>query len=147
MDNDVYYKYLLFNIQLTECFFFLSGFSFIDSDNSQDRRGNKGTIFYSTLPLPPAHKHWNIYLQLCIWDDYHIFLIATLVLARLLFDEIYRLMELPFEWVIDDAMFICLLDELILSFLLQRFDMGKRWIWACINYYLCITSEPTNQVC
>ena len=128
-------------------FFFLSGFSFIDNDNSQDRRGKKGTIFYSTLPLPPAHKHWNIYLQLCIWDDYHIFLIATLVLARLLLNEIYRLMELPFEWVIDDAMFICLLDELILSFLLQRFGMGKRWIWACVNYHLCITSEPTNQVC
>ena len=45
--------------------FFLSGFSFTDTDNSQDSRGREGTIFYSTLPHPPAHEHSNIYLQLC----------------------------------------------------------------------------------
>ena len=50
-----------------------------------------------------------------MWDDYHVFLIATLVFARLLLDEIYHLIELPFEWLIDDAMFDCLLDELILG--------------------------------
>ena len=36
--------------------------------------------------------------------------------TRLLLDEIYHLIELPFEWLIDDAMFVCLLDELILGF-------------------------------
>ena len=36
--------------------FFLSGFSFTDTDNSQDSRGREGTIFYSTLPLPPAYE-------------------------------------------------------------------------------------------
>ena len=51
-----------------------------------------------------------------MWDDYHIFLIAPLVFTRLLLDEIYHLIELPFEWLIDDAMFVCLLDELILDF-------------------------------
>ena len=51
-----------------------------------------------------------------MWDDYHVFLIATLVFTRLLLDEIYHLIELPFEWLIDDAMFVCLLDELILDF-------------------------------
>ena len=99
---------------------------FTDTDFSQ--RGRERTIFYSTLPLPPAHEHRDIYLQLCMWDDYHVFLIATLVFTRLLLDEIYHLIELPFEWLIDDAMFVCLLDELILGFLLQRFDMGNRWI-------------------
>ena len=88
---------------------------FTDTGDSQDSRGREGTIFYSTLPLPPAHEHWHIYLQLCMWDDYHVFLIATLVFARLLLDEIYHLIELPFEWLIDDAMFDCLLDELILG--------------------------------
>ena len=29
---------------------------FTDTDNSQDSRGREGSIFYSTLPLPPAHK-------------------------------------------------------------------------------------------
>ena len=51
-----------------------------------------------------------------MWDGYHVFLIATLVFTKLLLDEIYHLIELPFEWLIDDAMFICLLDELILGF-------------------------------
>ena len=98
--------------------FFLSRFSFTDTDNSQDRsgRGGEGTIFYSTLPPPPAHEYWDIYLQLCMWDDYHGFLIATLVFTRLLLDEIYHLIELPFDWLIDEAMFVCLHNELILHF-------------------------------
>ena len=75
-----------------------------------------GDHFYSTLPLPPAHEHWDIYLQLCIWDDYHVFLIVTLVFTRLLLNKIYHLVELPFECLIDVAMFVCLLDELILGF-------------------------------
>ena len=37
--------------------FFLSGFSFTGTDNSQHSRGREGTIFFSTLPLPPAHEH------------------------------------------------------------------------------------------
>ena len=51
-----------------------------------------------------------------MWDDYHVFLIATLVFTRLLLDEIYHHIELPFDWFIDDAMFAYLLDELILGF-------------------------------
>ena len=30
---------------------------FTETDDSQDSRGKEGTIFYSTLPLPPAHEH------------------------------------------------------------------------------------------
>ena len=51
-----------------------------------------------------------------MWGDYQVFLIATLVLTRLLLDDIYHLIELPFEWFIDDAVFVSLLDELILGF-------------------------------
>ena len=47
-------------------FFFLSGFSFTDTDDSEDSRGREGTIFYSTLLLPPAHEHSDIYLSLCM---------------------------------------------------------------------------------
>ena len=50
-------------------FFFLSGFSFTDTGNSQGSREREDTIFYSTLSLSLAHKHWDIYLQLCMWDD------------------------------------------------------------------------------
>ena len=45
--------------------FFLSVLSFTDTDNSQDSRGREGTFLYSTLPLPPAHEHSDIYVQLC----------------------------------------------------------------------------------
>ena len=45
-------------------FFFLLGFSFTDTDDSQDSRERKVTIFYPTLPLPPAQEHSGIYLQL-----------------------------------------------------------------------------------
>ena len=43
-----------------------SGFSITDTDDSQDSRGREGTIFYSTLPILPAHEHSHIYLQLCM---------------------------------------------------------------------------------
>ena len=105
---DIFCNHLVFS--------FCIRFFFTDTDDSQDSRGRKGAILYSTLPLPPSHEHWDIYLQLCMWDDYHAFLIATLVFTRLLLDEIYHLSDLPFEWLIDYAMFVCLLDELILGF-------------------------------
>ena len=64
-----------------------------------------------------------------MWDDYHVFLVATFVFTRLLLDEIYRLIELPFDWLIDwlidDAMFVCLPDELILGFCYSDFDIGN----------------------
>ena len=108
-----YYFYIwLFN------FSFPSGFSFTDTDNSQDSRAKEGTIFYSTLPLPPSHKHSDIYLQLCTWDDYHIFLIAALVFTRLLLDEIYHLIELLFDWLMMWYWFLftCLLNWYYLGF-------------------------------
>ena len=76
-------------------FFFF--YSFMDTDDLQDSRGWEGTIFYSTLPLSPAHEHSHIYLQLYMSDDNHIFLIAPLVFTRLLLDEIYHLIELLFD--------------------------------------------------
>ena len=56
-------------------------------------RGREGIIFYSTLSLPPTHEHSDICLQLCMCDDYHVFLISTLVFITLLLDEIYHLIE------------------------------------------------------
>ena len=82
----------------------------------RDSRGMEETIFYSTLPPPPAHEHSDIYLQLCMWDNYHAFLITTLVFTRLLLDEIYHLIELSFDSLTDDATLVCLIDSLILGF-------------------------------
>ena len=105
-----------FRTEYGNLLFFLSGFSSQTLTIHRIAGEERGSSFYSTLPLPPTHEHWDIYLQLCMWDDYHVFLIATLVFTRLLLDEIYHLIELPFEWLIDDAMFVCLFDELILGF-------------------------------
>ena len=95
-------------------FLFYQGFFFTDTDNSQDSRGKEGTIFYSTLPLPPVHEHSDIYLQPWTWDDYHIFLIATLCIY-----QAATRWDLPpcriAIWLIDDVMltFVCLLVDLI----------------------------------
>ena len=51
-------------------------------------------------------------------------------------------------WLTDWWCNVCLFTWWIDSkFLLQRFDMGNRWIWTRIDYHPCITSKPTNQVC
>ena len=139
MVNSKYMRYLKY-------FFFLSGLFFTDTDDSQDSRVREGTIFYSSLPLSPAHKHSDIYLQFCMWDD--IFLTASLVFTRLLLDEVLP----PFRitiWLIDDVKFdlVCLLDDLILGFCYSNLDTGNRWTRTRIDYHPCITRERTNQVC
>ena len=98
-------------------FFFFSNRVFFHRDQRfTGQQGKTGSICYFTLPLPSTHKHWDIYFQLWMWDDYHVYSTATPVFTRLLLDEIYYLIELPFGWLIDDAMFVCLLNELILGF-------------------------------
>ena len=122
------YSYIFSHRNQGKCHTFLSQFSFTDTDDSQDRLGRERTIFYYTLPLPSAHKHSDIYLQLCMWDDYHIFLIATLVFTRLLLDENLRSYRITI-WLIDDAKFIlvCLLDDSILGFCYSNLDTGNLW--------------------
>ena len=130
-----------------EFFFFVSGFCFTDTDDSQDSRGREGTNFYFILLLPPAHEHSDIYLQLCMWDDYHIFLIVTLVFTRLLLDKILPHYRITI-WLIDDVklVLVCLLGDLILGFCYSSLDTGNRWTRTHIDYHPCITSEPTNQM-
>ena len=51
-------------------------------------------------------------------------------------------------WLIDDEMLIsvCLLDVILLGFLLQQFETGNRLIWNRIDYHSCTTNQPINQV-
>ena len=99
--------------------FFLSGFSFTDTDDSQCSRGRGrgegGEHLYSSLPIPPVHEHSDIYLQLCMWDDYYVFSIASLVTTRLILSEIYLPSYWTTIWLIDDGILIsfCLLDDLV----------------------------------
>ena len=81
-----------------------------------------------------------------MWEDYHIFLITPLVFARLLLDEIYHLIELPFDnWWCDVS--ICLFTWWFdSSFFLKQFETGNRWVWTRLDYPPCITSKPSNLV-
>ena len=57
-----------------------------------------------------ATLYVRIYLQLCMWDDYHVSLIATLVFTRLLLNEFYHLIELSFEWLMMQCLFVYLMN-------------------------------------
>ena len=100
--NNSEYKHFLRSGQLvfqTLKFFFYQGFLSQTPANHRTTGEGGGTIFYSTLPFPPTHEHSDIYLQLCMWDDYPVFLVAPLLFTILLLDEIYRLIELPYDWL------------------------------------------------
>ena len=109
-------------------FFFSIRVFFTDTNDSQDSRGREGTIFNSSLPLPPAHEHWDIYLQLCMWDDYHVFLIAPLV-----FYQTATRWDLPpyriTIWVIDWWCNVCLFTWWIDI----KFFVTAIWHWKPVD--------------
>lgn len=59
----------------------------------------------SSLPLPSGHKHSDTYLQLWMWDNYHVFLVASLVFTRLLLDGIYHPTASTFNWLMMQCLF------------------------------------------
>ena len=89
-------------------FFFLSGFSFTDSDNTQYSRRREGNIFCSTLPLPSIHEHSQF--------------IFLLVFTRLLTLWNYHLID---WWRV--LIFACLHDDVDSRFVLQQFDTRNGW--------------------
>ena len=79
---------------------FLSGFLFMDTDDSHDSRVKEGRG-PSFIPLYYFHLFMNIQTfiaTLHIWNDYRI-LVAPLVSTRLLLNEIKRIIELPSDWL------------------------------------------------
>ena len=56
----------------------------------------------------------------------------------------YRIPIWAINWWCNECVFTWRINT---KFLLQRFDIGNRWIWNRIDYHPCITYEPTNQVC
>ena len=92
VQSRVYLRHILYS-----SFFFLSIFyqdflsrTLTTHRTAGERRGPSFIPHYHFRPLT------NIQLQLYMRDDYHIFLIAALEFTRLLLDEIYHLIELPF---------------------------------------------------
>ena len=86
----------LYYPQFSLCF---SLFLFFFHRHSQLLRqhGKRGDHLYSSLLISLARKHSDIFLKLCIWDDYHIFSITSHLITRLLLDEICHQRELPFD--------------------------------------------------
>ena len=120
-------------------FFFLSWFTFTDTDDSQDSRGWEETIFYSTLLLPPAHEHSDIYFATLHLRCYHIFLIAPLVFTSLILDEIYHLVELLFELLMMRYWFLFV--YLLISFRVWL----KQLVWCHNKLELPIIKTPQSQ--
>ena len=98
-----------------QSFFFYKGFlhGHWRFTGQQGKEGDRLLFHSTTSTRSRTLSHLITTLQMRLL--YHPFLIVTLV-TRLLLDEIYHIIELPFNWLIDDAMFVCLLDELILGF-------------------------------
>ena len=60
-------------------------------------QGKDHFLFHSTTST--RTRTFRYCLQLCTWDDYHIFLITPRVFTELPLDENYHLIELPFDWL------------------------------------------------
>ena len=97
--------------------FFLSGFSFTDTDDSLGSKGRAGNhlSFQSTSTSTRSRTLKHLFATLHLRWLLRIFNRNACVYQTVL-DGIYHIIELPFEWLIDDAMFFCLLGELILGF-------------------------------
>ena len=105
------------DLRLSQTIFFLSEFPFTDTDDSQDSRGKKGTIFYFTLPRPPAHEHSDFYFATLHvrWLSHISNRTACIYQAA----TRWNLQPYPITiWLIDDLMliFVCLLVDLIRGF-------------------------------
>ena len=97
-------------------FFFLSGFSFTETDNSQDSRGREGTILLhsSTSTRSPTFRH--------LFATFHFRWLSHILNRNARIYQTATRWDLPpyriTTWLIDDVIliFVCLHVELILGF-------------------------------
>ena len=122
--------------------FFLLGFSFTATDDSQDGRGREGTI-YSTLPLPSAHEHSDIYFA-----TFHVRWLSHISNRTACIFRAATWLDLPpyriTIWLINDVMLFVYLLSWVKVFVTA---IGNRWTQTRIDYHPRITSKPTNEVC
>ena len=123
-------------------FFFLSGFSFTDTDDSQDNRGRDRTIFQFTLPLPPAHEHSGIYFATLhvrsLWQISN--RTACIYQAATRWDlPLYQITV----WLIDDALliFVSLLVDSIQSFCYSHLALETGWLKPSLTIILVLQAN------
>ena len=97
-------------------FFFLSGFSFTDTDNSQDSRGREGTILFHSTTSTRSQTLRHLFATLHVRWLSHIFNRNACIYQTATRWDLppYRITI----WLIDDVIliFVCLHVELILGF-------------------------------
>ena len=122
----------------------MSRFSFKDTDDSQDGRGDHRLFLSTTFTRSQTFRFFFATL--------HVRWLSRIFNRTACKYQNATRWDLPPNWntiwLIDEKMLIsvCLHDDFLLGFLLQQIDIGNRWIWTCIGYYPYITSEPTNQM-
>ena len=147
-----FYRIVFFaeNIQVTDSklciFFFLSGFSSQAlTFTGQQGKGGDHILFHATTSTRPGTlRH--------LFETLHVRGLSRIFNRNACVYQTATRWDLPpyriTIWVIDWWCNVCLITWWIdARFLLQRFDIGNRWVWTRINYHPYITSEPTNQVC
>ena len=116
-------------------FFFLSGFSSQTLTIHRTAGEGRGPSF---IPLYHFHPLTNIDTFICNFAcEMTITYFQSQRFCLLLLDEIYHVIELPFEWLIDDAIFVCLF-ELILGFCYSdlALETGEFELASTINLVL-----------
>ena len=129
-----------FQLERKRTFFFLSGFPFTDTDDSQDSKGREGTfwdlfLFDSTTSTRSrALRHLLATLHVT-WLS-HIFNRNACVYQTATRWDLppYRITIWLIDWWCNVCLFTWWIDSM---FLLQRFDIGNRWIWTRIDYHPC----------
>ena len=94
------YLWSCWQTQLKGKFFFYQNFLSRTPTTHRTVGERRGPSFIPLYHLKPLTNIQTFILQLCTWDDFHIFLNAPLVFTRLLLGEIYHLIiEVLFDWL------------------------------------------------
>ena len=90
----------------------------------------RGTSNFS-LPPPSTYEQTDMYLQLYLWDDYHIFLFASYVISQLI----------DWWWNVN-CVCNCYSSLFCFFFLLLLFSG-----WAAKSFLVNVLSQVTKKVC
>ena len=124
-------KYKFFSVLIIENFFYQGFFSQTLTIHRTAWVGGDHLLFHSTTSCRSQTLR-HLFATLHVKRLSRI-LIATLVFTRLLLNEICHLIKLPFDWLINDAMLVCLIDELILGFVTAILT------WETVGFELTLT--------
>ena len=118
----------------------LSGFSFGDTENSQNYREKGGPeLFFSTISTcSPTFRHFFYAFNL---DLLHLFAPHLFILLYSYSIKCIDLWKLEFDGMLTSFHLL-----ILCQILLQQFSINKWEIWTFINHFPVTINEMTNQV-